>query len=694
MIDARPTFLALCAAVFACLTLVATVDIAKADDTLAANSTHFQLMDVFELEWASDPQISPDGQQIVYVRNFMDVMSDRRRSNLWTISTDGRDHRPLTSGLDNDASPRWSPDGKRLLFTSNDGGSTQLFVRWMDSGQTARLTQLTNSPSGLSWSPDGQWIAFSMLVSESSSAFVQLPKKPAGATWAEDAMAIDKLIYRSDGAGYLGDGFHQIFVLSTEGSTPRQITSGSFNHRSQTVWTPDSEALIFSANRHENWQFDPENSELYEVRLKDGRIHPLTDRQGPDHSPALSPDGQHIAYVGYDDRLLGYQVEILYVMPRAGGTPEAWTTKLDRSVDSPVWSVDGEGVFFKFSDHGNTKIGFVTEAGKVETVAADVGGTSIGRPYGGGSFSAADSGQLAFTQTRPDHPADVATVRRGSPGARRLTHLNDDLFTHKQLGQIEELWWKSSHDGRRIQGWLIKPPTFDPTKKYPLILEIHGGPFADYGDRFAAEPQLFATAGYVVLYANPRGSSSYGGEFGNLIHHAYPGNDYDDLMSGVDAVIAKGYVDEDNLFVTGGSGGGTLTTWIVGTTNRFRAAVSAKPVINWTSFALTSDSYNFFYKYWFPGFPWDHPEQYHQRSPLSRVGKVQTPTMLLTGEADYRTPISESEQYYQALKLRQVDTMLVRIPGASHGIARRPSNLMTKVAHILAWFEKYRETDL
>ena len=265
---------------------------------------------------------------------------------------------------------------------------------------------------------------------------------------------------------------------------------------------------------------------------------------------------------------------------------------------------------------------------------------------------------------------------------------------------MEEIRYKSSKDGREIQGWIVKPPGFDsagndsagndPAKRYPLILEIHGGPFANYGDRFAAEAQLYAAAGYVVLYTNPRGSTSYGEEFGNLIHHAYPGDDYFDLMSGVDAVLERGYVDPERLFVTGGSGGGVLTAWIVGRTDRFRAAVVAKPVINWTSFVLTADNANFYYRYWFPGFPWDHPEHYRARSPLSLVSAVTTPTMLLTGESDFRTPIAETEQYYQALRLRGVDTVMVRMPGAYHHIARRPSQMMSKAAHILAWFERYR----
>ncbi|MBT8219318.1 MAG: prolyl oligopeptidase family serine peptidase, partial [Bacteroidia bacterium] len=254
------------------------------------------------------------------------------------------------------------------------------------------------------------------------------------------------------------------------------------------------------------------------------------------------------------------------------------------------------------------------------------------------------------------------------------------------------MWWKSSFDDRDIQGWVVYPPDYDPSKKYPVLLEIHGGPFANYGSRFSAECQLFAAKGYIVLYANPRGSTSYGKEFGNLIHHNYPSEDYDDLMSGVDALIAEGNVDEDQLYVTGGSGGGVLTSWIIGKTNRFRAAVVAKPVINWYSFVLYADNPATFYKYWFPGKPWDHMEHYMKRSPISLVGNVTTPTMLLTGEEDWRTPIAESEQYYAALKIQGVDASMVRIPGASHGIANKPSNLIAKVNAITKWFEDHKKT--
>lgn len=650
----------------------------------------FTPADVFQLELASDPQISPDGSKIVYVRNFMDIMTDRQRSNLWIIDYDGSNHRPLTTGNANYSSPRWSPDGSKLLYVSSADGSSQIYVRFMDDGQTAKLTNLTQSPSSITWSPDGNWIAFQMMVPAAAKPLIQMPPKPQGAEWAKPPKYIDRVIYRMDGAGYLPDGFTHLFTLPADGGTPRQITSGSFNFGGPLSWTPDGHALIFSANLGEDWEYDLGNSEVYRVSVDDGSVTELTDRVGPDDSPALSPDGSLIAFTGYDDREQGYQVTHLYVMNRDGSGRRMLAENLDRSIQSPTWSSDGRGIYFQYADRGNTKLAYAPLDGDARTFVGDVGGLSLGRPYSGGQFSVSNNGRFAYTESRPDHPADVAVARAGDSEGTRLTALNDDLLGHKELASVEEIWYESSYDGRQIQGWIVKPPDFDPNRKYPLILEIHGGPFANYGDRFAAEMQLYAAAGYVVLYTNPRGSTSYGEEFGNLIHHAYPGHDYDDLMSGVDAVLQQGYIDDENLFVTGGSGGGVLSSWTVGKTDRFRAAVVQKPVINWYSFVLTSDFYPTFTKYWFPGDPWNNMQHYMDRSPISLVGNVKTPTMLITGEADHRTPSSESEQFYQALKLRKVDAALVRIPDASHNIANRPSNLIAKVAYVLAWFDKYR----
>ena len=657
----------------------------------AALSDTLELMDVFQLERALDPQISPDGEHIVYARTSLDVMRDRSLSRLWISDYAGEVARPLTQGEASESSPRWSPSGDRLAYVTSSSGSTQLHLRWMDSGESVRLTQLTQAPSSLSWSPDGQWLAFCMFVPEPEQPLATLPTPPEGAEWAEPARVIESLHYRSDGGGYEKPGHDQVFLLSADGGSARQLTQAANSIGGPLAWARDGSALYVSANLEADAESQPGESAIWELQLSSGALKRLTDRRGPEANPQISPDGETIAYLSYEDQLLGYQASQICLMRRDGSQQRSLTPELDRDPEGAVWAGDGSGLFFSFDDRGKTFLAFVTTAGEVQVLTEGLGSVELGRPYSGASFSVSRSGRFAFTKGDATHPAELGVGQLGSQRTRQLTHLNADLFAFKAPAPVEEFWCRSSFDMLEIQGWIVKPPHFDASRRYPLILEIHGGPFANYGDRFSMEDQLYAAAGYVVVYANPRGSTSYGADFANKIHHAYPSHDYDDLMSCVDHVLGLGYTDEQRLFVTGGSGGGVLTAWIVGMTDRFRAAVVAKPVINWTSFVLTADAYPYFTRYWFPGMPWEeeYREQYWRRSPLSLVGNVSTPTMLLTGEADYRTPISESEQFYQALKLRKVDTAMVRIPGASHSISARPSRLMTKVAHILAWFERY-----
>ncbi len=404
----------------------------------------------------------------------------------------------------------------------------------------------------------------------------------------------------------------------------------------------------------------------------------------------MSPDGRQIAWAGFEDRGRGYENAQLWLMNRDGSGLRSLTASLDRSVSHPRWAADSKSIYIAYGDHGVTKIGRVSLSGQVSPVATGLGGSEPDRPYNGGGYSlAAGSQTVAFTLGAAEHPSDVGLARGGT--IRQLTNLNAGLFADKTLAAVQPLAVVSSFDKRPVDAWIMTPPNFDPAHKYPLILEIHGGPFAAYGPSFASELQLYAAAGYVVVYANPRGSTSYGESFANLIDKNYPSQDFDDLMSVVDAAIAKGFVDQNNLFVTGGSGGGLLTAWIVGKTDRFRAAAAQKPVIDWTSEVLTVDLYAFMARYWFGKMPWEDPEFYWRRSPLSLVGNVKTPTLVMVGEEDHRTPPSEAEQFFQALKLRSVPTVLVRVPGASHeGLADRPSQEGAEAAAILAWFERYR----
>ena len=649
------------------------------------------VMDEFQLQLPLDPQISPDGKKIVYVRRFADPMTDKRYSNLWIINSDGSDHRPLTTGNRSDTSPRWSPDGARLAYLSDVDGKQQMYIRWMDTGQAARITNLDQSPEAIAWSPDGKMLSFSSLVPGKGPHVADLPAPPSGAKWADPPNAYDRLIYRFNGTGYLKPGFLQIFVVSAEGGAPRQITNGDFPNGGDqweprhADWTPDGKFLIISVNRHPESDHEYLDTEVYEFSVADGALRALTNRKGPDDSPVTSPNGKLIAYTGFDDRYQGHQTTKLYLMNRDGSGSHSISDKLDRDIQNAQWAFDGSGVYFRYDDQGDSKIGLCSTDGICKKIADHLASTT--GAGGSGAFSLSKTGLIAMTYGRPDNPGDLAIFSNGA--MRVLTSLNQELLEQKKPGHVEEISYESSKDKRKIQGWIVHPPDFNPSRKYPLILQIHGGPFSDYGDRFDFEMQVYASKGYVVLYTNPRGSTSYGEEFANLIHHAYPGDDFYDLNSGVDAVIAKGYIDTNNLFVTGGSGGGVLTCWTIEHTERFRAAASLYPVINWYSWLLTADSPDVA-KYWFPGLPWENTDNYMQRSLTNLVAKVKTPTLVMTGESDYRTPISEAEQFYEALKLLNVETVLVRVPEEPHGISRRPSHHIAKMLYIAGWFEQHK----
>ena len=680
-------------AALVCLLVLAGSSAAVGQDTGedARSLPPFSRMDVFALEWVEDPQISPDGEQVVYVRRGMDVMDDRRTAALWLATLDGGRHVKLTSREASESSPRWSPDGSRIAFTSSDEThGTEIFVHWLAENRTARITTLENAPSGLSWSPDGTHLAFSAHVSAPEPQLVTPPDKPEGAEWAAPPRVETRLNHEQDGTGVLDYGFDHLFVVSAEGGTARQVTTGDYHHDSRPVWTPDGEALIVSANRHANWERERRNSELYRVPLDGGAITPLTDRFGPDHTPQVSPDGRRIAYLGYDDEVQTYQVTDVYVMGTDGANPRSVTAGLDRSVDDIAWDEDGAGLYVQYEDEGTTVLGHTDLEGDVTTVATQLGGTSIGRPYGGGAFSVSNGGRLAMNHTTPYHPAELVVTRRGAPEVRPVTDLNGDLLDRRALGDVEEIRYTSSEDGRELHGWVVTPPGYTPDRRYPLLVEIHGGPISNYGDRFAAEIQLYAAAGYVVFYPNARGSTSYGEEFGNLLKNDFSGGEYPDIIDGVDRLIADGLVSPDSLYVTGGSAGGTSTAWIVGKTDRFRAAAVQKPVTNWISKTLAADNYYAYADYRYPGQPWENPMAYWNVSPVSLLGSIRTPTIVIVGSDDLRTPPWQAKQLYNGLQIRDVETAYVEIPGASHGIARRPSQLITKVDHVLAWFDRYR----
>jgi dipeptidyl aminopeptidase/acylaminoacyl peptidase len=647
----------------------------------AQSKSRFLDKDTFmDMETISNPAIAPDGGQIVFSRGWIDKVKDQARSNIWIVDVGGTKLRELTRGSWRDSAPAWSPDSSKIAFLSDRDGTTQIHVLFVATGDLAQLTHVERTPGSLAWSPDGRQIAFTTTVlNEDPILPVQLPKRPRGAEWAKGATIVDRLAWARDGEGPVEKGDTHVFIVdAVAGGTPRQITDGAFDH-ANPEWSADGRTVYASGIRKPDAEYLNNDSEIYAIDLGTMAVTALTDRKGPDGNPTVSPSGDWIAYTGYDDQNFTSHVSSLYLMDKAGGSKKAWVAGLRDSPSNLSWAPDNSGIYFQVRELGSTSIHFAPVSGQPRKLTDG--------PQVLNGLSLAANGQAATVRSTPLEPGHLITFNVKSPAQRKtLVDVNSDVLAGRALGDVEELWF-ASKDGLKIQAWLVKPVDFQPGKKYPLVLWIHGGPWSMYDVGFNWGYQNFAGLGYAVLYTNPRGSTGYGQDFVNGIQFSYPGKDYDDLMAGVDAAIAKGFIDEKNLFVCGGSGGGVLTAWIVGHTNRFAAAVSMRPVINWHSFVGTTDGPSWYRQ--FRKFPWEDPMEYAVRSPLHYVANVTTPTMVMTGEADLRTPMRQSEEYYRALKMLKKETLLVRMPDEFHGW-RRPSHQLSQQLYLLAWFEKYR----
>lgn len=635
------------------------------------------IVDYFNWEDVANPSLSPDGKQIIYTRTWIDQLNDKRESSVWIMNADGTKNRFLVKGAD----AKWSPDGTRISYVApGEPGGAQIWVRYMDAeGATTQITRLTEAPSDVEWSPDGRTLAFGMLVRQSEDWRIAMPAPPRGAKWVEPPRIVQKVRYRADRQGFLENGLRQLFTVPADGGTPRQITTGEWATNG-TTWMPDGKSLVFTSNRVPDAEYSWRQSEIYRVDVASGAITQLTRRNGPDNGPVPSPDGRYLAYTGYDSTDATWKDAIMYVMDADGTNPRALTEKLDRSPSGMMWSPDGTGLYFNVENEGSRNLYFVSLKGDVRQVTKGAQVLTVSDL--GKSFLAVG------TMSSSSKPTDVVAFDVRTPAIRQLTDVNGDVLAGKKLATTEEVWYTSA-DGYRIQGWIVKPADFDPSRKYPMMLEIHGGPHSMYNVGFSFARQDHAANGYVMLYTNPRGSTGYGSAFGNAIKNAYPGKDYDDLMAGVDTVINRGYIDPNRLYVFGCSGGGVLTSWIVGHTNRFAAASANCPVTNWLSFVGTTDGpswYNNFAK-----FPWEDPSEHLKRSPLMYVGNVQTPTMLMTGVNDLRTPMGQTEEYYEALKIRKVPTAMIRFNNEWHGTSSTPSNFLRTQLFLRSWFEKYRQ---
>lgn len=654
---------------------------AWASDTL-------QVADYLEYEQVRDARISPDGSLVIYTRRWVDQKIDRWSSALWIMDADGSRQRFLVKG----ANARWSPSGDRILYLAKGANDkSQIFVRWMSDGATSQVTRGEIEPKSPTWSPDGRHVAFVAVVPEEDKWKIDLPKKPEGAKWTKPPRILDDLHYRQDRVGYTESGYSHLFVVPASSGTARQLTTGEGNVGARRSpdgyfggaglsWMPDGSAILVDGFMEEHAPSAYRRSHIYKVPLEDGEVEQLTSEDGYWAEPSVSPDGKRIVYEGHRPSQVTYELSDLYVMNADGSDAKMLAPEFDRPVfGDKQWS--GSDLLVNAQDTGDFRVYRISASGKVTAV------TEAGRLVRMASVTA-DGSRLAGIASSFYEAGDVVTIAlKGKSRETQLTQVNADLLAGKTLGKQEEIWFEAE-DGNRAHGWIVYPPDYDSEQNYPMIMEIHGGPFSMYRGEFNFNYQVYAANGFVVLYTNPRGSTGYGEKFSQAIDRAYPSVDYLDLMGAVDAVLEKGIVDDTRMYVGGCSGGGVLTSWVIGHTQRFAAASVRCPVTNWISMLGQTDIPNFARSFFQKPF-WEDPSDWLHHSPIMYVGNVKTPTIVMTGEQDLRTPMAQSEEYYAALKLLGVPTKLMRFNNQYHGTSTHPSNAMRTMLYLMSWYNRY-----
>src|SRR5437660_425839 len=687
--------------------------------------------DLFNFNWIADPQVAPDGSRVAFVKVTVNEKRDGYNTSIWVVSTGNGETKQLTSGT-RDSSPRWSPDGKYLVFVrvpEKDGrpDQPQLFMLSMDGGEAWQFTLLPRGAGGPQWSPDGKTIAFANgataeELAKQKETLPVPPPAPAGTSptptptpspgsrpepHESDVRVIARAVYRSNDSGYL-DFKHpsHIWLVTAPRTgedkvTPKQLTSGRYSDGNLT-WAKDDSRIYFVSDHRDEPYYELGKTDIYSIPVSGGQPAKLTSIDMGTGAFSVSPNGKQVAfYASTNKPVQSYTEPDLWVMDIApNAQPRNLTRDFDYDVGSgvggdntaprgggntpPIWSADGRSIYAVYAKEGKANVGVFDATSGKETDLTSGNQAVVG-------FRATpDASKFVALISTPTSIGDLFWLERPGVVQKQLTHINDELFSKLNLTAPEEIWYPS-FDGKKIQAWIQKPPDFDPKKKYTLILNIHGGPHAAYGYIFDHEFQWMAAKGYVVLYPNPRGSTTYGQEFGNIIQYHYRGDDYKDLMAGVDELIKRGYIDANRLGVTGGSGGGLLTNWTITQTQRFKAAVSQRDIADWYGFWFTAD-FSQFKPEWFHKAPWEDPQDFAARSPITHVANVTTPLKLILGDADYRTPPADGgEMMFRALKYRKIPTVMVRFPRENHELSRsgEPQHRVERLRHIVSWMDQW-----
>lgn len=657
--------------------------------------------DLYYFRLISACRISPDGEHIVFDLHRVDRKTEKKYCNLYVVPTRGGRPRQFTYGDQTDSEPAWSPDGKYIAFLSNrkDEKQQQIYVIPFEGGEARQVTDLEGSFFSFRWSPDGKRFLF--VFRKKDKEAIERDKDPEKKKLGVVARHVDRVFFKLDGTGFLPKERCHIWTVGLSGARPKQLTDHGIYDDLDANWSPDGKHIAFLSNRADDPDLDPDAIDLYVMPSKGGRRRLIKTRPGPKGNPSYSPDGKYIAYHGVDGKMAWWRNVSIFVVPANGrGRAKNVTGRFDIHAAAwtindvpghlrlmpPTWSRDSKRIYFQGDRHGDTLLYSIDRDGRDRDLAVEIGDVGVV-----GSFSLdRDEKMLAYFHASMSEIGDVWVMDTGTRRSMGLTKVNEGLLRKTDLGEVEEVWFKGAARND-LHGWIMKPPGFSPRKKYPSILEIHGGPRVQYGNYFMHEFYYLAAQGYVVFFCNPRGGQGYGEEHSKSIHNKWGTVDYADLMAWADYVAGKPYIDRKRMGVTGGSYGGYMTNWIIGHTTRFKAAVTQRSVSNLISMWGSSDFNWAFQSEFGDEVPWENLRNYWRQSPMKYMGKVKTPTLVIHSEQDLRCAIEQGEQVFVALKKIGVDTEMVRFPDEPHGLSRggRTDRRVERLKHIVRWFDKY-----